>query len=448
MIRFQLTQFALVTLLFASLPVAAQPPVITLNDDGGWCWFEDERAIVVNGQLTLGSVSAGAHDLSRKGNIEATTYDLASAASHRSVLHAGLQLDDHNSPAFCVLGDGRVLALYCKHGPENQIYYRISQQPGDTMHWQEEQAFVPSANSRVTYSNPFRLAGENNQRGRIYNFYRGYDNSFKPSWMTSDDDGRSWTAHGLWIDFPSEQRHRPYVKYTSNNQDTVHFVFTEGHPRNFDNSLYHASYRDGAFYRTDGTRIKAVTDGPITPREATRIFAGDASNVAWPCDLHLDEQQHPVVVYSVQKDGAGQNRAGDAGEGDHRYRLAHWDGTDWRDHQIAYAGTRLYPGEDDYTGLACIDPNDTNTLYLSSDVNIHNGQPNSSGHYEIYCGQTTDFGQSWTWNAVTRDSQVDNLRPIVPAADGQQSVLLWLRGTFTSYTDYDLDVVGVIASEN
>jgi hypothetical protein len=426
------------------ISVAANPPIIMFNNDGGWCWFEDERAVVHNGQLTIGSVAAGSHDHSRRGNIEVTTYDLTSRNLKRSVLHERLQHDDHDSPAFCVLGDGRVLAMYCKHGPENRIYYRFSQQPGDTSQWQPEQVFVPSPTSRVTYSNPFRLEFENNGQGRLYNFYRGYDNSYKPSWMTSDDDGRSWTAHGLWIDFASERRHRPYVKYTSNNGDAVHFVFTEGHPRNFDNSLYHAWYRDGAFFRSDGTRVGAVNEGPITPTAATRVYAGDANGVAWPCDLHLDDQQRPVVVYSVQKNGAGQRRTQADSGGDHRYRMARWDGTEWQDHRIAYAGTRLYAGEDDYTGLICSDPNDTNTVYLSSDVNIHNGKPNVSGHYEIYRGRTDDSGKSWTWTAITENSKVDNLRPIVPRSDGQYSILLWLRGTFTTYTNYDLDIVGIV----
>jgi hypothetical protein len=124
--------------------------------------------------------------------------------------------------------------------------------------------------------------------------------------------------------------------------------------------------------------------------------------------------------------------------------MAHWDGHQWQDHEIAYAGTRLYQGEDDYTGLACIDPNDCGTVYVSSDVDIHDGRPNTSGHYEIYRGRTEDLGRSWTWMAVTSDSEVDNLRPIVPRSDGRHSVLLWLRGTYTAYTDYDLDVVGLV----
>ena len=415
---------------------------VSLHDDGGWCWFEDERALICNGKLVFGVVAMGRSDPTRKGNIEVVSYELDSGQTHESVLHHQLSADDHNSPALVELGDGRLLAMYCKHGEENSLYYRISQHPGDTTDWQAEQTFVPSESSRVTYSNLFRLAVENRGRGRIYNFYRGFDDTFKPSWMFSDDDGRTWENGGRFIDFLVPQRHRPYVKYASNGKDTVHFIFTEGHPRDFDNSLYHAYFRDGVFFRTDGSKIKDIDDGPITPTEATRIFSGDENNVAWPSDLHLDVNGNPVAVYSVQRDSAGLPRG--QGGNDHRYRYACWDGQRWIDHQVAFAGQRLYSGEDDYTGLICIDPNAPQTVYFSSDVDVSSGEPAKNGRFEMYRGKTNDQGRSWTFTSLTRNSKVDNIRPIVPHSDGKGTAVLWLRGELRSYTDYDLEVLGII----
>jgi len=37
-----------------------------------------------------------------------------------------------------------------------------------------------------------------------------------------------------------------------------------------------------------------------------------------------------------------------------------------------------------------------------------------------------------------------HLRPIVPRAEGREPILLWLRGTYRTYTDYDLEVVGLL----
>jgi hypothetical protein len=36
--------------------LAAQ--VVTLNDDGGWCWFQDERALIHRGQLIFASAAS------------------------------------------------------------------------------------------------------------------------------------------------------------------------------------------------------------------------------------------------------------------------------------------------------------------------------------------------------------------------------------------------------
>jgi hypothetical protein len=114
---------------------------------------------------------------------------------------------------------------------------------------------------------------------------------------------------------------------------------------------------------------------------------------------------------------------------------------------MAPAGSRLYPREDDYTGLAAIDPTDVNVVYISTNAYPTTGDPlwsRSDGkrHWEIYRGETLDGGRSWRWTPVTSDSTVDNLRPVV-AAGGGRKVLLWLRGTYRTYTDYDLDVMAL-----
>ncbi len=434
-----------VLLLSALTPplALAESPLITFNDDGGWCWFEDERAIVHDGKLILGTIASGSHDIARRGNVEVVTYDLATGALHRSVLRERFQYDDHDSPALLVLGDGRILAMYCKHGGENLIYYRVTARPGDTTAWEEEQTFVPSPSSHVTYSNLFRLTEENEGRGRLYNFFRGYDATFKPSWMTSDDEGQSWTARGVWIHFESPVKHRPYVKYASDGRGTIHFIFTEAHPRDYDNSIYHAYYSNHAFYRSNGEKIKAVDDGPVTPEEATRVFAGDAQNVAWTSDLHLDGAGRPVMVFSVQKDSGGLKSGHPQAGHDLRYHYARWDGAKWQSAQVAYAGSRLYVGEDDYTGNICIDPYRTNVVYLSSNVDVATGRPNASGHYEVHRAVLDPSGKNPAFECLTPNATEDHLRPIVPWGRSDTSFVLWLRGKYHAFTNYDLDVVGM-----
>lgn len=422
---------------------AAEPFVVEV--DGGWCWFEDERALVSGGKLIVGTVASGRTDAARKGDIQVTVHDLATGQGTTVELHDQLQLDDHDSPALLERPDGRFLALYAKHGPENRFYYRVSE-PGDPSQWGEERTYVPSEPTRLTYQNLYLLTAENQPKGRLYDFFRGLHNSYKPSYVFSDDWGETWQTGNVAIDVPAEVRHRPYVKYASNGKDEIHLFYTEGHPRNYDNSVYHAVYRGGKLYRSDGAEIGSLAEGLRRPEEGTLVFAGDPNNVAWVSDLHLDPEGRPVGVFSVQKDSA-ELPDGEAGE-DLRYGYARWTGQAWEQHEIAYAGGKLYSGEDDYSGNIALDPAALDTVYLSTDADPVTGEPLMSAadgnrHYEIFRGVTADGGATWAFAALTRDSAQDNLRPIVPVAPAGARVVLWLRGEYRAYTDYDLEVVGL-----
>jgi len=417
---------------------------IVFNDDGGWCWFQDERAIIREGKLIIGTVAAGRNDPSRRGDIEVTVYDLASGARNRVELHDRFQLDDHDSPAFLARPDGRILVLYAKHGPEDRFYYRISE-PGDATRWGPVRTYAPSTSTRLTYSNLFLLTAE---KDRIYDFFRGLNGKSKPSYAYSDDLGETWKTGGIVIQSPAA---RPYVRYASNGVDTIHLVYTEGHPRDFDNSVYHIFYRTGMLHRSDGSPIRRIEEGLRAPDEGTRFFQGDPDHVAWTTDVELDKEGRPYVVYTVQVGSA--KLPSRQGGNDHRFRYARWDGKAWRDVQLAYAGTRLYAGEDDYTGLAALVPGDPDTVYISTDADPRDGTALKSGadgerHREIFRGTTADGGSTWTWTAVTKDSTADNLRPIVTKGEKGRSALLWLRGRLRAYTDYDLEVVGIILGQS
>jgi len=421
--------------LFAICAFAAAPDIRVFHDDGGWCWFEDERAIVVDGKLIFGVVASG-----RKGHVEAVSYDLATRKGTVSTLHTPANdaevrrwMDDHNSPAFVRRPDGRIVAFYAMHGVEEKIYYRISDR-GGSAGWGEEKVFVPSAKSRVTYSNLHYLKAEK----RIYDFFRGFDNSFKPSYAWSEDLGETWKAGNVFINVPLAFRHRPYVKYASNGRDTVHIAYTEGHPRDFDNSVYHISYRAGSLRSSRGAVLHPLSEGLKSPDEGTLVFKGDAQNVAWTSDLHLDRKGNPVLVFSVQKNSGGlpSKQAGR----DHRYHYARWDGNQWHQHEIAYAGSKLYEGEDDYTGNIAIDPNDVSTVYISTNADPKTGAP--LAHWEIYKGVTKD-AERFEWTPITSNSDVDHIRPIIPSYK-RQRIVLWLKGKMRAYTDYRFEVVGLI----
>jgi hypothetical protein len=425
----------------SALAANATPAPVVLLDDGGWCWFEDERALIIGDRLIFGTVATGHKNPAINGQIRVTEYNLKSGASSTFTLHDPARdenpkqwTDDHNSPAFLHRPDGKLLAMYSRHGTRNEIHYRVSKGKDSAAAWEPERIFIPSAKSRVTYSNLFHLSKER----RVYDFYRGFDNSYKPSYAWSEDLGDTWKAGGVVIDVPLEFRHRPYAKYCSNNVDTVHIAYTEGHPRNFDNSIYHVFYRDGRLHRSDGTAIRSLQEGLKAPEEGTRIFQGGPNAVAWTTDFHVLPNGELLLVYTMQKDGA--RRTTEPNGFDHRFRLARWDGRTWHDHEIASAGTRLYAGEDNYTGLAAIDPHDPRTLFISTNVDPNSGA--ALPFREIFSGRTEDFAR-FTWTRVTANSTADNVRPIIPVWPGRRRALLWLRGKMRAYTDYTFEVAGL-----
>jgi hypothetical protein len=162
-------------------------------------------------------------------------------------------------------------------------------------------------------------------------------------------------------------------------------------------------------------------------------------------DLVLDTEKRPVGVYSVQIGSAGLP-TGQGGD-DIRYRYARWDGAAWQDYPLAYGGSKLYSGEDDYSGLAVVDPVDARVVYLSTNADPVSGMPlisaaDSKRHHEIFRATTGDSGKTWQFKAITQDSTLENLRPLslAPTADGRRA-LLWLRGTYSAYTSYQQELV-------
>src|SRR5262245_59562820 len=113
------------TLLALTIPTSSLFPdeclgqPIVLNDDGAWCWFQDERAIIIGTKLLVGSIANGRSNAGRKGDVDLAIYDLETGCLSRQVLHHRLQPDDHAVPALWETPDGRVVAVYSKHGSEN-----------------------------------------------------------------------------------------------------------------------------------------------------------------------------------------------------------------------------------------------------------------------------------------------------------------------------------------
>jgi len=413
-------------------------PRITFNDNGGWCWYQDERVIVNNGKLIIGSIasSAGYDGANRKGDVEVVTYDIAASTLARFTLLDNFQADDHNTSAFLVRPDGRILAMYTAHNSDVYVRYRITNNAGDTGSWQAEQSYTAAA--RVTYSNLFRLSST----GITYNFYRGENSN--PNVLISSDDGSTWSYGGRLIKIGTGSV-RPYVKYTSNNIDKIWFTYTDGHPYNVaDNNIYVAYLQGTDIYNAYGADIGnlSASEG-IAPSAGTMVYdaPADGSQRGWTSDICMDPNGYPVLGYTTRMTNE-----------DHRYRYARFNGSTWTDRQIAYAGQCLYTAQNDYTGLITLDPQNPNIVYISTNADPVTGSPlislaDGQRHWEIFRGTTADGGASWAWEYITKNSTVDNIRPVVPIWDNPQTILLWMRGIYSTYTSYNTQIVGMFDPE-
>lgn len=407
---------------------------VTYLQQAGWCWFQDPRAIIHRNKLFVGGVDG------QNGDVKVAIHDLPQR-QHLStiILHERFEADDHNAPALFPRSDGSVLAVWAKHAREKIHYFSISDTKTHTQ-WGERKQFVHSydSNKGVTYMNLYKTHGDNT----LYNFFRD-GKTYNPSYITSQNEGLSWGNPTRFIADEVEGRNRPYPRYVQIDNNTVGVSFTDAHPRKFGNSLYYAEFRNGAFLNADGSKIKHIKEGPLRTSEAEKIFTGSEVNFkpegfgsvprsVWTCAMATDQNSYPYIGYTLY-----------LSNDDNRFRLASWNGTQWIDREIAYAGSCLYPRESSYTGLMAFDPADPNTIYISTNVDPSTGT-DIRGIHELYVAtlSATDDVSTIKWQAITSDSIHPNIRPLVVIGDGYK-LLLWLRGPYRSFRDYATDVVGI-----
>jgi hypothetical protein len=452
-----INRLTLLICLAASIPVVSSRAaddvagtLIVFNNNGAWSWFQDERAIFdsADERIVVSSIanSHGPDGGSRGGDVEVVSYDLRARTTQRFTLADNLQNDDHDSAALLILPDGRYLASYSKHASDNCLRYRVSVKPGDIAAWQPERLFLTAGGT--TYSNLFYLPKTN----RIFNFHRDSGRGFDPNYLVWDlGGGNDFSYGGRLLTGPegnSGRRDRPYLRYVSNGVDRIHFIATDHHPRDLlSNSVYHgyvAAEPSGyGVYRSDGSRLGDLSAHATSPYQAsdfTTLLQGNAISPTngllltrgWTIDIELDAAGYPYTVFKARVNDNDR---------DHRFFYGRYKRNRWSIHELAKAGACLYDRENDYTGLAALDPTDPDHLFIST--NIDPRTDTALPHYEIFEGTTSDGGTSWNWLPVTYESSVDNLRPIVPRNANGTTILLWIRGKYNSYTDYNTRIVGL-----
>ncbi|MDB6124200.1 MAG: hypothetical protein JWQ71_3193 [Pedosphaera sp.] len=440
----------LFVLLFCALAdfTSAQTNFATLTPDGAWTWYNDPRALYHNGILYFGYVRSD-------GKTALNSFNPTNGASTLLWTSSWSEKDDHNNPGLLRMENGKLLAIYAHHSSTTYFNYRTSLStnpvaPGD---WSAESSFTTAAG--VTYSNPYQLS---NEPGVIYNFLR--DLNFNPTVTTSTNGATNWATPQILIKTGTGGI-RPYVKYSSDYSNRIDFLYTDGHPRDLTNSLYHTYYSSGALHLSDGSFLKSFSNIPLLHDSGERgsvIYQySDAptsdpndhipTGRAWCWEIAYQTNGNPVCAFTVQRDFVtGPNWYDDR----IYYYYARWTGTHWQKRFIAQAGRPLFNPEDDYAGGICIDPQNPNTIYISSNAqdpfnlsDTTNVLLNANERYELFRGVTTNGGLNFTWIAVTTNSAQDNLRPYFPRNYGVAPTLIWFRGTYTTFNNYQTAVVGL-----
>lgn len=438
--------FALAACQLPELEEEDDPPKgsFVLNDNGGWCWYQNPRAIIdpATGKAIVGSVATaeGPGGEDRSGDVDLVTFDLGTHEVSRITLDK-LITDDHDAPSLLIRQDGRYLAMYSNHNVDKRSWYRVSTRPHDASSFEPTKIFDWSSvhsDYRTTYANLIHLSAEN----LTYDFTRADNRS--PNILTSTDDGDTWTFRGNLTHSETVGYVNGYFLYASNDVDRIDFVATEHHPRDYDTSIYHGVLMGGKARGSDGHVVDddIFDDDAREPAAYTQVFKagtrfnGEPMTHAWPCDIKLDALDRPQILFTARANDVPENTNFD----DHRFFHARWDGERWHVHEIAKAGPRLFHREEDYTGLASFDPDDLSTIYLSSNIDPRDGVTTRA--HEIYQGVTEDGGETWTWTPITTNSTVNNIRPVIPRWDGEHTLLLWLRGTMRKSQIYDQRVMG------
>lgn len=369
-----------------------------LRDDAAWTWFHSPQAIR-DGDVTY--VTWSSHVGIHIGQLNHTSGDFTTFQ-----LHTNSDVDDHHVAAVGIRPDGRILAAYCEHN-DSIMRARISTNVGDVSAWGTEiTAATAVSGTGVTYPNLIYLSSESTW----YLFYRDFPDVF---YITSADDGATWSAPTTLVDNSPE---RPYVKYVDNGLDQIHLLLTDKHPANLQASVYHMWYDAGTWRDSAGSDAGTL---PIPFANMTQIHDGVAGDNSWVWDIVLDGDT-PVIAYTTFPS-----------IDDHRYWYGRFVGGAWVTHEVAAAGGAIdnSGSEPYYSAGIGIDHSNPDGIYLAL--------PRLSDTWDIQRWITDDGGATWpTGQNIAVGGK--NMRPV--SVRGGPAAVVWFEGFYDHWTTFDTDM--------
>lgn len=397
-----------------------------LTFNGAWCWFSDPRAIYYEG-IHKRTYSGWVDNY---GNVYVGYYDHETNLSDVHLIFENIGIDDHNSPSLTFDSNGRLYVFFNKHSVTDAPLYFLRAKVSESIStWEPVKHLRLNTHdedfdgiNNYTYTNPIFLSSENE---RLFLFWRGTNN--QPCFAYSDDYGNTWSDGKIFFytENNRENIQRPYLKVFSKGDHTIHFTLTDGHPKNIKNNIYYFYYKDNAFYKANGKKIKNITEGPVYPEEVDVVYSASSNNTnAWNWDIAENKEGNPVITFVnfPSKDT-------------HIYTYAIWHNNEWLVHDIINSGASFVTSRSNsflepyYSGGISIDHETPNKVYASI---------NRNGIFEIEEWMTSDYGKSWKNTPITKNSAKNNIRPFAVrgAEKGTPLQVLWMFvDTYHYYSD-------------
>lgn len=375
-------------------------------DEGGWSWFNAPNAVYLDGKTHITYITGTGHPM-------AAYYDHATETMSEPVrMYPSdiFEVDDHDDPSLLVRSsDGALLAYFAIHSGDDQ-YVNV---------WDGAWSGPSNIGSAINAGTTTYMAPVELPDGTIRVFFRDHYDGENVEWAYADAaDGETFDGHTSFVRDPGVIT---YVSPSMGADGRIDFV-ASGHPAyDTGGSIWHFYWDDGSYYKSDGTLIESAL--PLDTGDMTKVYDG-ATTLSWHWDIARIGSDLAIVFATFPgNDGS-----------EHRYQYARWTGSAWTVNEVADAGGTIKTSGDEvfYSGGIAIDRLDVDRVYYSSDA---------AGSFDIFRGITSDGGATWSVAALTSDATKDIRPKAVRDADPSLRVV-WMRGTYAQYTDWDTGTWG------
>ena len=255
-----------------------------------WSYFGDPRSIAYRDWIFTGCISPD-------GKVKLDEYNLATGQKRLLTLFRGLESDDHNNPSL-VFFKRKLYAFASEHAGyvypldrNSRMQYRVSKGDfGAGTAWGPTRTIPLGSGCGLGYTYPNPVVSN----GRLYLFMRG------PCWYpyyTSTKDGKTWTSPKTMVLGPpaAGRNVRPYAKYVAAPDGSILMTFSDGHPGSYKNSLWYMRFKNGRFFKADGSAIGRTSDLPFRIQQLDKVQSySPAKGRPWPMDIAFGSDGVPL----------------------------------------------------------------------------------------------------------------------------------------------------------